>query len=120
CVHENAVRWVHGSSASNGRGEGWLGEGFGSFLTNWYLEAKGAPPSMWDSSLEGIRRMERAGQSQLIALESAEFRDPRTYSAMTYTKPSLVFRMLRDYLGEDTFRRALKVFYERKIGRAAC
>src|SRR5690606_21152553 len=63
---------------------------------------------------EGIRRMERAGQSQPIALESAEFRDPRTYSAMTYTKPSLVFRMLRDYLGEDTFRRALKVFYERK------
>ncbi|NLG63290.1 MAG: M1 family metallopeptidase [Candidatus Cloacimonetes bacterium] len=113
-VHEIAHQWVHGIFGNNEWREGWLDEGFGSFLTNWYFEAKGVPPSMWDSSLEGIRRMERAGQSQPIALESAEFRDPRTYSAMTYTKPSLVFRMLRDYLGEDTFRRALKVFYERK------
>jgi len=113
-VHEIGHQWVHGIFGNNEWREGWLDEGFDSFLTNWYFEEQGAPPSMWANSLEGIRRMERAGQTQPIALESAEFRDPRTYSAMTYTKPSLVFRMLRDLVGEETFRRALRLFYEEK------
>src|SRR5690606_24441307 len=113
-VHETGHQWVHGIFGNNEWREGWLDEGFDSFLTNWYFEEQGAPPNMWDNALEGIRRMEREGRTQPIALESAAFSDPQTYSAMTYTKPSLVFRMLRELVGEDVFRQALRTFYERK------
>ena len=111
-VHEIGHQWVHGIFGNNEWREGWLDEGFDSFLVNWYFEEQGAPPSLWANSMEGIRRMERAGETQPIGFASADFRDPRTYSAMTYTKPSLVFRMLRDLVGEDTFRQALRLFYE--------
>ena len=30
---------------------------------------------------------------------------------MTYTKPAIVYRMLRDYLGEDVFRAGLRRYY---------
>ncbi len=113
-VHETGHQWVHGIFGNNEWREGWLDEGFDSFLTNWYFEEQGAPADLWDRALEGIRRMEREGRTQPIALESAEFRDPQTYSAMTYTKPSLVFRMLRDLVGVDVFRQALHTLYERK------
>src|SRR5690606_39163865 len=46
-------------------------------------------------------------------LPSAEFRDYPTYGAMTYTKPSLVFRMLHWLVGDEAFRNAMKVYYER-------
>jgi aminopeptidase N len=35
------------------------------------------------------------------------------YSTMTYRKGSLVLRMLRDELGEETFRRGLREYYQR-------
>jgi aminopeptidase N len=35
------------------------------------------------------------------------------YSSMTYTKGSLVLRMLRDLLGEDTFRAGMRLYYQR-------
>ncbi len=113
-VHEIGHQWVHGIFGNNEWREGWLDEGFDSFLTNWYFEEQGAPASLWDNAMEGIRQMAAAGRTQPIALESADFRDPATYSAMTYTKPSLVFRMLRDLVGEDVFRRALRDVYETK------
>lgn len=113
-MHETGHQWVHGIFGNNEWREGWLDEGFSSFLTNWYNEEKGAPPSLWDRSMEGMREMELAGATQPISLESAEFRDPRTYSAMTYTKPSLVYRMLRYLVGEDVFRQALHDYYETK------
>jgi aminopeptidase N len=37
-----------------------------------------------------------------------------TYNSMTYRKPSLVYRMLRWLLGEDTFHDGLRLYYERK------
>lgn len=113
-VHEIGHQWVHGIFGNNEWREGWLDEGFDSFLTNWYFEQQGAAPSLWENAVRGIAEMERAGATQPIALASAEFRDPQTYSAMTYTKPSLVFRMLRDLVGEPVFRQALRDFYETK------
>src|SRR5690606_40295298 len=97
-VHEIAHQWVHGIFGNNEWREGWLDEGFGSFLTNWYFEAKGAPPSMWDSSLEGIRRMERAGLLQTNALASAALTDPRTSSEMTFYDPTILLSMTRQYV----------------------
>src|SRR5690606_26183705 len=56
---------------------------------------------------------ERAGRTEPIAKPGAEFSDPNTYSAMTYTKTSLVLRMLRWMIGEEAMREVLREFYNR-------
>jgi hypothetical protein len=109
-LHEVGHNYVHGILANNEWREGWLDEGFVSFLTNWGHEVLGNPVD-WQRDLAGIRRLERAGVTQPIGLPSAAFVDPSIYGAMTYTKPSLVFRMLRWLMGEDAFRAGLRQLY---------
>jgi Peptidase family M1 domain len=112
-MHEVGHNYVHGIFGNNEWREGWLDEGFSSFLTNWYFEAQGQDPQqLWGRSLEGIRALERAGETEPIALASADFSDFSTYNAMTYTKPSLVYRMLRWLMGEARFRQGLRHYFE--------
>jgi hypothetical protein len=114
-MHETAHNYTMGILANNEWRQGWLDEGFASFLTNWFNERNGADPvRLWAGSLNSIRRLDAAGRSQPISYASAAFRDFATYNAMTYTKPSLVYRMLRDVLGEDVFHAGLRLYYERK------
>ena len=111
-VHETAHQYVHGIFGNNEWREGWLDEGFASFLSSWYFEEKGDDQSRaWQRSQEQIAALDRSGGAQPIALASAEFRDPSMYSAMTYTKPSIVLRMLRDLVGEVVFRDGLQRYY---------
>jgi hypothetical protein len=109
-LHEVAHNFVHGVLANNEWAEGWLDEGFASFLTNWALAEAGEQVN-WSGALNSIRALERAGTTQPIAMASADFRDFNTYNAMTYTKPSLVFRMLHWLVGDDVFRAALRRYY---------
>jgi hypothetical protein len=109
-LHEVGHNYVHGILANNEWREGWLDEGFASFLTNWAHELAGRPVN-WDRDLAGIRAMEQRGLTQPISLASSEFRDPQTYGAMTYTKPALVFRMLHWLMGDEAFRAALRDYY---------
>ncbi|HET6231472.1 MAG TPA: M1 family metallopeptidase [Longimicrobiaceae bacterium] len=109
-VHEVAHQYTHGALANNEWREGWLDEGFATFLTNWFYESRGQQ-DVWKQSMEALATMERANKAQPVGLEGAAFRDPRTYSIMTYTKGSVVLRMLRDLVGEDVFRRAMREYY---------
>jgi hypothetical protein len=110
-LHEVGHQYVHGILANNEWREGWLDEGFASFLTNWAHELAGRTVN-WERDLASIRQFDRLGLSQPIGLPSADFNDPRVYGAMTYTKASLVFRMLHWLMGDDAFRAALRHYYE--------
>jgi hypothetical protein len=112
-LHEVGHNYVHGILANNEWREGWLDEGFASFLGTWYYEEQGADSrEAWSGTLNQARSRERARQTQPIALPSAAFRDFNTYNAMTYTKPALIFRMLRDLMGEENFRRGLRRYFQ--------
>jgi hypothetical protein len=111
-VHEAAHQYLHGILANNEFTEGWLDEGFASFITNWYLEERGEA-NVWDESIAALRRWELTGRTQPVGLPAAEFRDFNTYAAMTYTKADLVFRMLRWLIGEPAMRDAIRLYYER-------
>jgi len=111
-MHEVAHEWVHGILANNEWREGWLDEGFASFLTDWYFEEKGNT-GVWDETMKGLAEMERAGRSAPVAMPGADFASPGLYNAMTYSKGSVFFRMLRELLGEDTFRSVLRAYYDR-------
>lgn len=111
-VHEGTHQYLHGMLANNEFAAGWLDEGFTSFITNWYWEDQGQT-DIWAPSLNSIISYERAGMAEPIGLPGAEFRDPNSYSAMTYTKASLVFRMLRWMIGENAMRQVLREFHDR-------
>ena len=114
-VHETGHQWFHGMLANNEWKEGWLDEGVDDFLTNWYAEENLGAGEIFRQGIVGLGQWEARGLSQSLMLPSAEFRDPRTYGAMTYSKPGVVIYMLREYLGEETFRRGLREFYDRFV-----
>jgi hypothetical protein len=117
-VHETGHQWVHGILGNNEWKEGWLDEGFTSFLTNWYWEEKyhrmgNDTTDVWRGTMATLERLEHADSAQPIAWPSERFRDFRTYNLMTYTKPSAVLRMLREYLGRDVTERVLHEYSRR-------
>lgn len=111
-VHEVVHQYLHGILANNEWREGWMDEGFTSFMSAWYREMQGNE-NIWQRTMATLERVEAAGNTQPIATPGAEFRDPQMYGLMTYTKPSAVFRMLREMLGTETFREVLREFYRR-------
>jgi hypothetical protein len=111
-VHEVGHIYAHAILANNEWRDGWLDEGFVSFLTNWFWETQGNPPGdVWGGALENIRALERMGVTEPVAIPSADFSNFQLYGAMTYTKASLVFRMLRWYMGEDAFLEGVRHYY---------
>lgn len=110
-VHESAHQWAHGMLANNEWKEGWLDEGMASFVGSLYAEAKGARPN-YAAAIQQVVQADTAADAKPIETPSAEFKDMQQYSIMTYTKPSLVFRMLRNLLGDETFRAGLKQYYQ--------
>jgi aminopeptidase N len=85
-----------------------------SFLTSWLREAQGQDPqAVWGAAEARIARMDAAGQSEPVGLPADRFSSFQAYQTMTYTKGSLFLRALRDTLGEETFRRGLREYYQR-------
>jgi hypothetical protein len=118
-LHEGGHNYVGEVFGNNEWKEGWLDEGFASFLASWWSEvhapvdATGSRPNVWARSIEGVRRLERAGETQPIDWPSADFKDFGTYNNMTYTKPMIVYNMLRDVMGDANFRAGLRTYFDR-------
>ena len=108
-MHETVHMYAHAILASNEWAEAWLDEGMAEFLTRWFWEDVGQP--QWQAVIDTMAARERAGATQEIATPAAEFRDPRTYSQMSYARTALVLRMLREYLGADVMREVLRSYY---------
>lgn len=111
-LHEVAHQYVHGILANNEWREAWLDEGFASFLTRWAREGRPGP-GVWLSTMEGLARLERLGVAEPVSTPAKDFSSFQMYGAMSYAKASVVFRMLRELLGEDDFRRLLREYFAR-------
>ncbi|HUP87965.1 MAG TPA: hypothetical protein VM100_01300, partial [Longimicrobiales bacterium] len=61
-VHETGHEWAHAMLANNEFKQGWLDEGFVSFLQFYYDEASGRKPN-YERAVAGIARMDSAGTS---------------------------------------------------------
>jgi aminopeptidase N len=110
-VHEILHQYAHAILANNEWRDGWLDEGLTSFATNWYFEAQGQQ-AVWDRTMQAARERDRRGMIQPIVTPGADFVDFATYQAMVYTRAAVVFRMLREMVGEDTMVRILRTYYE--------
>jgi hypothetical protein len=111
-VHEVTHQYLHGILANNEFREGWMDEGFTSFMASWYREMKG-DTAVWRGLMTGLERMEREGATEPVGQPGAAFGSMQVYGAMTYNKASAVFRMLRELIGEAAFRQTLRTFYQR-------
>jgi hypothetical protein len=109
-MHETTHQFAHAMLANNEWRDGWLDEGMADFVTNWYWETHGVPGA-WLADLDTIEVRERNGDTQPVGIPGAAFTDMRMYSRMTYTKGSLVLRMLRELVGHDTMRRVLHTYF---------
>ena len=111
-VHEIAHQWAHGILANNEFKDGWLDEGMASFIGGLYAEAQGHPGNFHPVT-QNVARADTVTGMMPVATPSADFANPAVYGVMTYTKPQLVFRMLRDFMGHDDFARGMKLYYEK-------
>ena len=112
-VHETAHQFAHGILANNEWRDAWLDEGMASFLTAWFMEDHGVADP-WSGTVGGVARREAAGVPVPVDTLSEHMPDFSTYGHLAYSKPSVMYRMLREYLGRDTFRSALRTYYDRK------
>jgi hypothetical protein len=110
-AHEIAHQWAHGILANNEWKEGWLDEGMASFLGNLYAESAGQRLN-YVAQTQGVARADTMAGAKPIETPSANFSDMNAYGAMTYSKPSLVLRMLQDLVGDTAFRAGMKRYYE--------
>jgi hypothetical protein len=111
-VHETVHQVLHGILANNEWAEGWLDEGFTSFMDSWYSEQAGRPVA-WGRQMDDLARFERSQPTQPVATPGAEFWSFRAYQVMTYNKPAIVLYMLRELVGEETMRGILREYYRR-------
>ena len=124
-VHELGHQYTHGILANNEWKEGWLDEGFSTFQSRWYFDRRYEPRRATGYArhrplLSGrewaeiqVLRLDAFGWSEPIATPSEDFSEFAIYGTMIYTKGSLVLDVLRDHLGEATFRAALREYYRR-------
>ena len=110
-LHESAHQYAMGILANNEWKQGFLDEGFASFLVSWYGEDAASDGDAFSSVAEAMLQLDLDGWSQPINTAGEDFRDFDTYGAMTYSKGQLFFAQLRYVLGHDTMRRVLREYY---------
>jgi aminopeptidase N len=113
-THETAHQWAMGILGSNEWREAWLDEGMATFLTNWFTEdVTGQDP--WTNNVVRVAQVEgRGGVGVPIGTVSEEMPSYGAYGFLSYTKPGVVLYMLRELVGPETMRRALRLYAERK------
>ena len=119
-VHEVAHQWFQGMIASNEPREAWIDEGITSYYEGRVSEdAYGPfPLRLLGFELTPLDLLRRAG------LAAGAYHDPMvvpawrhlsggSYGVNAYYRPALMLRHLEGLLGEESFARAMRVFFQR-------
>ncbi len=130
-AHEVGHNWFYGILGSNEREYGWMDEGINSFYENRYMKLKYSDGNMIHkdeqnifTKLLGLNYFPTAydlyltqqltasqGKSQAINTHSEEF-TLLNYATVMYTKTSLVFKYLEQYLGTEKFDSVMKIYFD--------
>lgn len=112
-LHEVGHIYVHGILANNEWYEGWLDEGFTSFVTAWFSEEQGTGRAQWLGSEMRVLDFDLRGVSEPVTLQAERYAEMGVYSTMIYTKGSLVFWMLREMVGKQKMLEITRTFFDR-------
>jgi len=134
-LHEVGHIYFYGILANNEQKEAWLDEGFTSFQTGWFQETKYGPlgydpekrrqrlprlvrrfyplRSMRESYESYLLNYMTSGFNEPISRYAYKFRDPSSYRANAYGKGALFFDMLRYVVGDQTWRKICRAYFDR-------
>ncbi|HYC39436.1 MAG TPA: M1 family aminopeptidase [Chitinophagaceae bacterium] len=118
-AHEIAHQWFGNMATEKHFSHLWLSEGFASYLTHIYLETR-----------YGLQRLQRGlaeDRQQVIEFVKTSTRPVvdslspffQLLNPNSYQKGSWILHMLRRQVGDSTFRRILREYYERFRGKNA-
>ncbi len=117
---EAALQWWGLNVGLKSFDDAWLSQGLSEFSAYSFRESKGSP-----AKIEALRRemLEKAltfDQTSSIARAPSALDDQSTaYQYIMYGKGAFIFRLLKESLGEQKFKKLLSVFVERYAGRNA-
>ncbi|HEY0969970.1 MAG TPA: M1 family aminopeptidase, partial [Gemmatimonadales bacterium] len=133
-LHEGGHVFSYGILANNEWRAGWMDEGLTSYQTAWAqgmtpqeraLRPRPPRPTRAGYAGRGLTPRPEFGsemqQNGLVFQERAQplatrtdlFTEYAIYSAMTYGRGEMLFAALRDAIGDEAFRRFLRIYYER-------
>lgn len=129
-LHEVGHIYFYGLFGNNEQKEAWLDEGFTSFQTQWYYESRGiahayaAPNKTWlqrhrpqvsdnASNRRWALNYMTSGYNEPISLYSYKFKNGMSYGTNAYTKGSIFYEMLRYVVGEETFNKICREYFNR-------
>lgn len=111
-THETTHQYAHGMLGNNEWKEAWLDEGLTSFLTDWFTEEVGGVENPWAASIYRLAGFEQQNRTFPMSMASEEFPTFGVYGVMAYSKPSVVFFMLRSLVGYDVMREILQTYFD--------
>ena len=132
-VHEIGHNWYYGILGNDELDDAWLDEGFTTFQTLWYLEAK-YPDNGYSLSRKRLTPFEhdklprqmfaeddyksllgymRSPANEPMATHSFDFVNYRSYSYNAYDKASYMLYVLKNYLGEERFLAGMRLYFDR-------
>jgi hypothetical protein len=133
--HEVGHIYSYGMLANNEWREGWLDEGLTSYQSEWRIRAtpqdfaEGAPRpapavasgyrahahemSSYDRARMQLYDVDLMGRAQAPEPPSHSFNEFNLYQMAVYSRPDLMYGMLRDMLGDSTFTAFLHDYYAR-------
>lgn len=124
-VHEVGHSWFYGVVASNERDEPWMDEGFNTFYETKFFTKKYPDNKIhyYANILDGLNfpyhqrshteyySLARLNKDQPVKTPSHLLSD-ENYWTLAYSKPAAFAWYLYNICGEDTFKRAMKEYYE--------
>ena len=119
-VHEIAHQWFGDMATETDWPHLWLSEGFATYMTILYFENK--------SGVDTAKKMLEEDRNQVIAFAKKAKRSVvdttvtdymQLLNANSYQKGSFVLHMLRQQVGDELFRRGVRMYYEKYAGKNA-
>jgi hypothetical protein len=119
-VHEFGHNFFQGMLATNEFEEPWLDEGFNSYLELITMEENYDPNYRFFGTPQPRLELERGsvvgGEFQdAMVQRSWEFYSRGSYANNSYPRTAVTLRHLENYLGEATFARAMRTYFQRYL-----
>jgi len=113
-AHEIAHQWFGNSVTENDWHHVWLSEGFATYLTSMYFEdTRGEDYLRTDLDSTRARVVRYYRKNKMPVIDTTVTDLMKLLNTNSYQKGAWVLHMLRNEIGDDSFKKGLRLFYER-------